>query len=379
MLNIIFLGGEDVSARIDISKKLIQQGCNVSIIGTEEEKIFIDNNINYTKIALNREFNVFDDLKSLKSIRKILKNIKSETVVHAFDTKFTILLPIAAYGLSKIKVVRTINGMGRIFTERSIKNNMLSILYKIIQKAIKSKVDFTIFQNSDNYQYFVENSLVSTSASSVIKGSGINLESFVNKNENNEPDNLVNDLKINKNFPTFILISRLIVQKGVLNYLEAAKKCKENGYSFNFLLVGQIDTNNDGVPKEQIDSYSKYVHYLGKRTDIKDLLSVSDVFVLPSYYSEGVPRVLLEASAMGLALISTRMPGCNDVVQEGFNGEMVEIKNSDDLYKKMIDIVSDKKKLATYKENAVKHVQEFSLDVVTDKCLEVYKIITNKS
>lgn len=377
MLNVIFLGGEDVSARIDISKKLVQLGCNVSIIGTEAEDIFIQNSIEYKRIALNREFNIFDDLKSLKSIRTILKGISQETIVHAFDTKFTILLPIAAYGLPKVKVVRTINGMGRIFTEESIKNKILSVVYKIIQTIIKKKVDYTIFQNSDNFQYFIKNSLVDSSKSSVIKGSGINLENFTREDENSKTELLIKELKINPSFPTFILISRLIVQKGVLNYLEAAKRCNENGYQFNFLLVGQIDTNDDAVPKEEIENYSKYVNYIGKRSDVKNLLSVSDVFVLPSYYSEGVPRVLLEASAMGLALISTRMPGCNDVVEEGFNGKMVNIKDSDDLYEKMIEIVSDKEILTAYKENSIKQVQEFSLDVVTTKCLEVYKKIIN--
>jgi len=177
-MNIIFLGGEDVSARIDISKKLIELGNNVKIIGSQKSDIFNQNNIAYTSFNLNRELNVFDDIKSIISLRRILVNIKDDFIVHAFDTKLTIFLPIAAFGLDNIKVVRTINGMGRLFTKKSIDNNFLVIIYKIIQKLIKNKVDFTIFQNTDNYNYFIKNKLVNKDKSIVIKSSGINLDQY---------------------------------------------------------------------------------------------------------------------------------------------------------------------------------------------------------
>ena len=146
-MNIIFLGGEDVSARIDISKKLIELGNNVKIIGNLKEYIFNQNNIAYTSFNLNRELNVFDDIKSIISLRRVLVNIKDDYIVHAFDTKLTIFLPIASFGLDNIKVVRTINGMGRLFTKKSINNNFLVIIYKIIQKLIKGE-DVNLFSKT---------------------------------------------------------------------------------------------------------------------------------------------------------------------------------------------------------------------------------------
>ena len=377
MKKIVFLGGEDVSARIDISKRLMNLGCEIEIIGSEEEILFFENNIKYTRFKLNREFNVLDDIKSILSIRKILKKYKKNVIVHAFDTKLTIFLPIAAFGLKNVKVVRTINGMGRLFTKSSAKNKVLVTAYKLIQKIVKRNVDFTIFQNTDNYKYFLSNKLVNKNNSIVIKSSGINLEEFSSKVEDNVRNNLISQYIKYKEKPTFILVSRLIKQKRILNYLEAAKRTFENGYQYNFLLIGQIDTNKDAVPLEEINSYKEYVNYLGRKTNIKELLSISDVFVLPTYYSEGVPRVLLEASAMSLALLTTNMPGCNDVLIDDYNGKMIEINNTEDLYNKMIYLVKDNQKLNELKNNALINVTNFSLKKVTSECLAVYKEVYN--
>lgn len=378
MYRIVFLGGEDVSARIDISKELIKKKCHIEILGTESPERFVDSGIKYQQFYLNREFDVIGDIKSLLQIRKILKNYNKETVVHAFDTKLTIFLPIAAFGLDNIKVVRTINGMGRLFTKKSIDNNFLVIIYKIIQKLIKNKVDFTIFQNTDNYNYFIKNKLVNKDKSIVIKSSGINLDQYSSDVNKVDEFNLKNKYLNNLKLPTFILVSRLIKQKGVLNYLEAAKLCHLNGFNFNFLLIGQLDSNKDAIKLESINKYKEYVNYLGKQTNIKELLSISDVFVLPTYYSEGVPRVLLEASAMSLALLTTNMPGCNDVLLNGRNGLEINIDDSLDLSEKMIQITQDNQVLKKMKIKSTNHVRNFSLEKVTNECFKVYKKIYNK-
>jgi glycosyltransferase involved in cell wall biosynthesis len=373
MYRIVFLGGEDVSARIDISKELIKKKCHIEILGTESPERFVESGIKYQQFYLNREFDVIGDIKSLLQIRKILKNYNKETVVHAFDTKLTVLLPLAAIGLGNIKVVRTINGMGRIFTTSNFKNKILSFVYKCIQKSLKKIVDYTIFQNTDNYNYFLENNLVKEENSGVVKSSGINLKNYFIPVNDEYKNKLRIELNINDKQPTFVLISRLIKQKGVLNYLEAAQKSFDNGYKFNFLLVGQIDSNKDAISIDTIQSYANSVKYLNKRSDVKEILSISDIFVFPSYYSEGVPRVLLEASASGLVLLTTDMPGCNDVVVDNYNGKIIEIKNSDDLFDKMIYVAKDKDRLKEYSKNSIEHVQNFSLELVTNKCFEIYK------
>jgi glycosyltransferase involved in cell wall biosynthesis len=376
MLNIVFLGGEDVSARIDISKILINLGCSINIIGSESKEVFDNNNISYTKFNLNREFSIIDDVKSIIAIRKILKKYSKEIIVHAFDTKLTVFLPIAAYGLKNVKVVRTINGMGRLFSEKSFKYKVMIFIYRFIQRLVKINVDFTIFQNTDNYNYFVNSQLTTKTKSIVIKSSGINLKEYFTKVDDSTKSNLLNNHLDYENSTTFILVSRLIKQKGILNYLEAAKLCHLSGLRYNFLLIGQIDSNKDGVSIEEINKYKKYVNYLGRKNNIKEFLSIADVFVLPSYYSEGVPRVLLEASAMSLAILTTQMPGCNDVLVNGVNGLMININDSVDLFEKMKVIADNQEILKKMKINSKKHVENFGLEKVTTECFEIYKQIS---
>lgn len=373
MINVVFLGGEDVSARIDIAQLLKEKGCEVSIIGSEDEAIFKQNNIPYQKIEINREFNIIDDIKTILRIRKILKQLTDTTIVHAFDTKLIIYLPFATIGLKNIKKVRTINGMGRIFSGSGFKYTLLQQIYVLLQRMIKNRVDFTIFQNTDNYRYFLKNNIVNPNSAKVIKGSGINLEKFHSEVALEVKQKLIQDLGIDTKFPTAILVSRLIKQKGITEFLHAAKNINSPEKRMNFLLVGQIDTNKDAVSRSEIDSYADYVNYLGRRNDVRDLLSISDVFVLPTYYSEGVPRVLMEAAAMKLALISTDMPGCNDVVVDDYNGKIIEIRNSNDLTEKLNQVISDTVQLEKYKANSFAHVQQFSLENVTSDCFNIYK------
>ena len=110
---------------------------------------------------------------------------------------------------------------------------------------------------------------------------------------------------------------------------------------------------------------------------MRELLALSDIFVLPTYYREGVPRVLLEASAMGLGLITTNMPGCRDVVIDDYNGKLVPINRERDLASNMIYMAEDVQKINIYKKNSQKKVQEFDLSVVVKGYDKIYKRIQN--
>lgn len=371
MHKLIFLGGEDVSARIEISKKFLALGYDVEIIGTEKEDKFVKNNIPYSKYSLNRELNIFNDIKTIFELRKILQEEKETTIVHAFDTKPTMFLPLSAIGLNHIIVVRTITGMGRIFTEHSFRNSILKTIYNIVQKLINKRVDHTIFQNDDDAAYYVKHKLLDQSKASVVKSSGLDLLKYTENINQHKIVELKHELKLVPEKTTFILVSRMVKQKGILDYLEAAKKCFESGYSFNFLLIGQLDSD-ESITFEQINFYNKYVKFLGRREDVKELLVLSDVFVLPTYYREGVPRVLLEASAMGLGLIATNMPGCKDVVSDDYNGKLVNIKDIDDLYEKMVYLGTNNEVLYRYALNAKEKVKEFDLNIVVDQYHKIY-------
>jgi len=378
MSQLILMGGEDVHSRIEIAKKFMDIGFSVKILGTEDKNIFSKNKIEYIKYNFNREFGVLNDLKTLLSLREILKKFPNRTIVHAFDTKPTIFLPLSSIGLDNIKVVRTITGMGRVFTDNTIKNRILRAIYNQIQLILRPFVDFTIFQNIDDAKYFYKHHLVSKKKSQVIKSSGIDIEKFNTKVDILKVRELIRELDIDVKKRTFILISRMVKQKGILDYLEACKICYEEGFYYNFLLVGQLDTDKS-ITLEDIQKYKKYVKYLGRREDIRELLTISDVFVLPTYYREGVPRVLLEASVIGLGLIATDMPGCRDVVVDEYNGKLVNPKDPKDLSSKMIYLAEDRERLRRFKQNSKLKVQEFTLDRVATSYANIYKSILNKN
>jgi len=378
MSQLVLMGGEDVHSRIEIAKKFMDIGFSVKILGTEDKKRFLKSGIKYIKYNFNREFGILNDLKTLLSLRKILKEFPNGTIVHAFDTKPTIFLPISSIGLDNIKVVRTITGMGRVFTENSIKNIILRIIYNQIQLLLRPFVEFTIFQNIDDANYYYKHHLVSKNKSKVVKSSGIDIEKFNTKVDILKVRELIKELNIDVKKRTFILISRMVKQKGILDYLEACKICYEEGFCYNFLLVGQLDTDKS-ITIEDIQKYKKYVKYLGRREDIRELLTISDVFVLPTYYREGVPRVLLEASVIGLGLIATDMPGCRDVVIDEYNGKLIKPRNPKDLSSKMIYLAEDRERLRRFKQNSRLKVQEFTLDKVATAYADIYKSILNKN
>jgi len=374
MAKLIFLGGEDVSARIEISKKFITLGYEIEIMGTQNKEVFNKNNIPYRKYSLNRELNILKDIKTILELRNILKEQKNGTIVHAFDTKPTMYLPIAGFGLKNIHIARTITGMGRIFTDKSFKNSILKFIYNLIQKFVNIRVDKTIFQNDDDYAYYLKNNLLKEKNAVVIKSSGLDLSKFVTGVPSENLNALKKELKLDSNKKTIILVSRMVKQKGILNYLESAKMCFDNGYKYNFLLVGQLDSDNS-ITIDEIDEYKQYVTYLGRREDVKELLVLSDIFVLPTYYREGVPRVLLEASALGLALITTDMSGCKDVVENEYNGKLVNIKDSNDLYEKIVSLAEDQELMNKFSINAKEKVKLFDLDIIVDSYNKIYKNI----
>ncbi len=375
--SLAYISGDDVSARIPIVKKLSNLGYSVEIVGSEDKEIFQKNNVAYSRYFLNREFSIQDDRQSHKEIVNLLDNRKYD-IVHSFDTKPNIIVPSAANKIDtkRPKVVRTVTGIGRIFTSNSLKNIILRVVYRFIQKRLKPYIDMTIFQNQDDYDYFLKHKLITTNKAKIIKGSGIDLTTFNQQKVNTEVlENLRKELNLKVGTKTFILVGRLVKQKGIIEFLEAARICKNKNKDFNILLVGPIDSKEDAVPEKFIHQFKDCITYLGRRTDVKELLAISDVFVLPTFYREGVPRVLLEAAAMGLGIITTDMPGCNDVVQHDWNGYLIPIKNAEVLADTMMKIATEDAKLKTFGERNLKHVLKFSLDKVLKEYHEVYKAL----
>lgn len=357
-ISICLVGGEDAHKRIELSQHLIQNGFDVTILGTKEFQC--PNGINVIWYRLNRRFNPISDIKTVLEYRRILKQNDFD-IVQTFDTKPAFLFPLATMGMN-IKIVRTVTGLGTIFMSNGIKFKAFRSFYKLLHRIVKNRVSHTTFQNEEDHNYFLSQNLVTPQNSSLIFGSGINLEKFSNSN-------------ITKEEPfTFICVARLVYEKGIVNYLEAAKLCFEQGHRYRFLLIGPLEEDSKKLNLKMLEEHSEYIEWLGARKDVQELLSKSNVFVLPTF-REGFSRVLLEASAMGLPSVTTNVPGTREIVRDGQEGLLVGVNDSAELAKAMIRIASDKDLYASCSKSAQEHVQQFGIDQISKDYINLYKKI----
>ena len=213
----------------------------------------------------------------------------------------------------------------------------------------------------------------------MVRSSGLNVEEFLKNKPNKASIKVIrHQLKAHDDV-VVTMVARLVKDKGVLEFLETAKKLSSSS-NIKFVLVGPLGTEGkQAIEKKTIDYYSDYVNYIGSVSNVVEVLSASDVFVLPTYYREGLPRILLEAGALGLPLITTDMPGCRDVVKDGWNGYLVPTRDSNAL-------VNAVKKLAGNKElrqemgakNPVFITNNFSLSIVAKAYMDIYNSLLKK-
>lgn len=245
-------------------------------------------------------------------------------VFMAYTVKLNIYGSFASHLLG-ISVINNIAGLGTIFAEKNLLSSFVGRLYKLAL-APTSKV---FFQNQDDFDLFVNDNLVARSSSERLPGSGIDIKKF-------SPQPLPKSDTIR-----FLLIARMLWDKGVGEFVEASRLAKKRGLDAEFCLLGFLDVKNPGaISKDQMKLWHEegIVRYLGVSDDVRNEIAQADCIVLPSFYREGTPRALLEAAAMARPIITTDWIGCRDVVDDGINGYLCKPNDVEDLAKKMLKI-----------------------------------------
>ncbi|MEM7725448.1 MAG: glycosyltransferase family 4 protein, partial [Cyanobacteria bacterium P01_A01_bin.45] len=320
------------------------------------------------------------DIRSRQQLFEIFQQCKPD-IVHGFDTKPAIMAPVVAKKALVPGRVRTITGMGYVFSSNSIAATALKPVYRYLQKKASDATQVTIFQNSDDRKYFQDYRMVDDDKYELVLGSGVDISNL--KNRLSAQDRLV-DLRRELDLDgklVVTMVARLVVTKGVKEYLRAAKLVKQQVDRVKFILVGPISSEGrQAISLREIEKYGDSVEYLGQRNDVPALLSLSDIFVLPSFYREGVPRVLLEAGAMKLPLITTNMPGCKEVVKDGWNGLLVPPKDAESLALAIAKLLESEKLRKEMGSRAYEYVNlEFSLNSVVDAYEKIYRQILRLS
>jgi glycosyltransferase involved in cell wall biosynthesis len=258
-----------------------------------------------------------DDLRTLVAFRRRLKALRPAAFL-GFTSKPNIYGSLAAHSL-RIPVINNISGLGSTFTRRTMLTRLVARLYRI---ALRRSA--TVFlQNPDDRQLFEDSGIVRRTQTALLPGSGIDLERFAPRESPRE----------DRPF-TFLLAARLLWDKGVGEFAEAAARIRSSGKDARFQVLGIIEPDSRAaVPLAQLETWQREgaIEYLGSSDDVRATIGSADCVVLPSYYREGVPRVLLEAAAMAVPAITTDSPGCREAVDDGVTGLLCQPRSVDSL------------------------------------------------
>jgi len=224
-----------------------------------------------------------------------------------------------------------------------------------------------IFQNPDNMNFFIKSGILNIEQCHLIKSSGVDVDKFQNA-KRDKKDQIIR----------FGIMCRMIWSKGIDDFVEASKIVYKKNPNTEFYVLGSPDPHSpDSVSYDWLQDLNKEKHlfWLEHTDNVEEFLSDIDVFVLPTYYPEGLPKSLLEAGAMELPLITTNTPGCKEVVQDGHNGYLVNIKDQIDLAQKMYELSLDGDKRTRMGVNSRKVVEsEYDVKIVNDKTIKLYNL-----
>lgn len=348
--------------REDMMKAMINNGHEVIAAAPEAEEKwahkFKDCKIKYVSIqGVERTgTNPIKDIIGFLSIFRSMMKEKPDKVF-AYQAKTIIYGCLAAKILGIKEIYALMGGLGSIFRNQDRKSIARYIL-KIEYKAAFYCCNKIFFQNKDDSQELINIGLIKENKIVMLNGSGVNLDKFTKKPI---PQNTV-----------FLFVGRIIKDKGIMEYIEAAKIVKRKFPDSRIQIVGYFDTNPTSIKKEEIINcvVEGTIEYLGATDDVRPFLEKCSVFVLPSYH-EGTPKSVLEAMATGRPIITTDAPGCRETVINGLNGFLVPTKNIDELSDKMIWMIEHREEVEKMGQESLRICKEiFDVNKVNEVILK---------
>lgn len=315
---VLFLVNHDLviyNFRKEIVQRLIQENYEVYISSPNGKRIpeLIEMGAHFIEANMDRHGkSVLNELKLLDYYKKIIREIQPE-IIFSFTIKPNIWGAIAARKYN-VPFVANITGLGSAVENPGFLQKITVLLYKYSF----SKIQTVFFQNKENLQFFIDNK-IAVGKHKLLPGSGVNLTQFT-------PLEYPNDDTIE-----FIFISRIMKEKGIDQYLEAAKVIKDRYPNTHFHICGFCEEAYEDKLQEYEDR--GIITYHGMVSDIREVLKNTHCTIHPTYYPEGLSNVLLESSACARPIITTNRSGCREVVNEGLNGFLIEEKNVNQLVK----------------------------------------------
>ena len=368
---IVYLVNTDsffISHRIRIADQLKKNGYEIHI-ATEftnyknllKKKGFITHDIRFNKNSLN----ILLALVPLLQIMFLLFKVKPN-ILHLISLKPSIFGGLISF-ISPVKnIVISITGLGSMFLSKNLfgkfRENIFNLLLRII--FLHNKL-IVILQNKSDEKYLLKKTNLRKEKVKIIRGSGVDLNKFKFS-------------KLPKKNINIVMISRIIADKGIREYIDSIKYLKKKNLIANFYLVGNIDFSNpSAIKKSELELWKKkkIIKYFTHKKDVFSILKKSSIIVLPSY-REGFPKVLMEAAAVGRPSITTNVPGCKDAVINNKTGILVPPKNHIKLAKAIKDLSLDKRKLKKISVLARKHaVKNFNIINIVYQHILIYQFL----
>lgn len=324
-----------------------------------------DQGLSHHIIPLSRSgHNPFAELRSLWAIFRLMRTIRPN-LVHLVTIKPVLYGGLMARIARVPAVVVAISGLGSLFVSHKRRSRWLrEAIKRIYRLALEHPNIKVIFQNPDDRSVLVDAGAIHNDQTELIKGSGVSLPEYP---VHPEPADV----------PVITFAARLLKDKGVVEFVEAARILLTRNVHARFWLVGSLDPDNPtSVTQEQMAEWHSQgiVELMGFRTDIVDLFAKSNVVVLPSYYGEGLPKVLIEAAACGRTVVTTDHPGCRDAIEAGKTGLLVPVRDATALANAVQSLIEDpisRKKMGAAGRALAE--REFTIKKVVETHLRIYQ------
>jgi glycosyltransferase involved in cell wall biosynthesis len=353
--------------RQNVIVKLVEEGHKVTIVAPLDEYIeYVEKfpeveHVNLRSLIRDGK-NPFKDIALYYELKRIYIKVKPDLILH-YTHKPNIFGSLAS-GLNGYKSISVVTGLGYSFIHKGWINTITETLYKLASRYNQ----YLIFENSDDRQYFIEKRLASPDKAIVIKSCGVDVDYYEDKS----------DFKYENGIIKFIFIGRLLKDKGIEEFVAAAKYFRKRNKKTKFVVLGDFDVDNpSSIDKEELLKWinDDMIDYKGFVNDIRPYIEHSSCVVLPSY-REGMPRTMLEAMSMKRPIITTNTAGCRELIEEGKNGYLVEIRDENSLIQAMNKMVNlshtERRALGEYGRKMIEN--EMTDKIVADK---IYKLILN--
>ncbi len=341
---------------------------------SNKHKNIIENHgIKFIPLPYNRKnINPVYELYTLLRVILVYRSIKPD-IAHHIAAKPIVYGSIAAR-ICKIKsVINAPVGLGFVFTSQSIKAKILRPILKFLFKCFlnthhgNNRRNKVILENNDDRNYFIKLGALLKKESCVVRGAGVKIKKLKVK-------------RMSSKVIVITLLARMIRDKGIYEFVSAARRLKNQNLNLKFLLVGDVDPlNPTSLKKETLINWQKeeIIDWLGWIDNVEKILEKTDILCLPSY-REGLPKALIEGAAKGLPIVTTDTVGCREVVKNGINGYLVPVKDIDELTKKISKLINNKVLRDKMGKESFKFASsKFSEEIINSQTLDIYNELSS--